>query len=123
MKRQYLPDIENVEKRYDRTDTKIYGQRAKCWSLRIGSISSIGALFEIVVSGKVIGYFGPGNDRIKRPGDLWHNGKAETIMVGFLGSKGTEEGEVYYYPTTMQDAWRIIDELVNPAHWNNPSED
>ena len=117
----YIFDIEGVEKRYDKTDAKVYGKKAIQWSLRITGISTGSHGYDIIAGGKKVGHIMCGYDVVTKYDD-------EFIVEMFPTEDGREIEHTRYTRTpykfrkeyrTLYEATCEIDNNLNPHHWKN----
>ena len=127
MTREYIYDIEHVEKFFNsKTNDKIFGFKAKQWSLKITRISTGSYHYDIVVGREVVGHIMCGTDTPYPP----YIPDEFTIELF-----PTEDGrEIEHEPCTrtpykFREAVRsfyectsIIDQQLNPRHWANDPE-
>ena len=127
--REYIYDIEHVEKYFDsKTNTAVFGFKAKQWNLKITRISTGSYGYDIVVDRKVVGHVMCGTNRPYPPYipdefiiELFPTGADEEIKHPNPDGIGHTSTPYRFRKTvtSMYEVTRLIDEQINPLHWWN----
>ena len=131
-----LYDIEHLEKRYDRTDTKVYGEKALQWSLQIDYITVGGVSHNILVKGVCVGFYSVGrnirNGYVStEEGSLGYTDRIYQVELMTDSEGNLIEADLEKYRccnvnqtfVSHNEAMRYLDRVINSHHWYNEEHD